>query len=237
MKIGGLQKFSLLDYPGHLAAIVFIEGCNFRCPFCYNPMLVWPRVSKLPYQKDRPQISKDDLFVFLKKRKGKLEAVVITGGEPTMSKDLPQLIKKIKDMGYLIKLDTNGTNPDMLALLIKNNLFDYVAMDIKASENKYSQATGVRADLSRIKKSIKILIDGNLAYEFRTTVVPGLIDKDDIKKMGEMIRGAEKWYIQQFQNNTELVDQSFKKTKPYSRKELKKMVDLGKKYVRQCFLR
>ena len=146
MIIGGLQKISLLDYPGHISAIIFTQGCNFRCPFCYNPMLVEPAGSgKSKYlekikQKDYPTIEEDNLFAFLKKRQGKLDAVVITGGEPTIHRDLPNFLNKIKKLDYKIKLDTNGTNPLLLQQLIKKKLVDYIAMDIKSSFDNYHKS-------------------------------------------------------------------------------------------------
>ena len=140
MIIGGLEKLTLLDYPDHLAAIIFTSGCNFRCRYCYNPMLVLPdKKGGDKNKKDLNSIGNEDLFLFLKERFGKLEGVVITGGEPTLHHDLPDFIKKIKDLGYLVKLDTNGTNPEMLATLIKNKLVDYISMDIKADFNNYEK--------------------------------------------------------------------------------------------------
>jgi len=249
MIIGGLQKFSLLDYPGYLSAIVFTQGCNFRCQYCYNPMLVWPiREGKLPdiassaldgdQEKGRLQIIKEGaLFAFLKTRLGKLDAVVITGGEPTMHADLPEFISHIKKMGFLVKLDTNGTNPDMLRKLIGAKLVDYIAMDLKAPIEKYDMVVGVESDLKKIKKSIKIIKESRVPYEFRTTVVPKLIELADIKDMGEMIKGADKWYLQQFRPNSELVNKSFEKLRPYTTKELGKMCEIGKKYVQECGIR
>ena len=204
MTIGGLQKFSLLDYPGCVSAIIFTQGCNFRCQFCYNPMLVWPiKVGKSKYaqnvtgtsgrtaerQKDHPIISEDDLFVFLASRTGKLDAVVITGGEPCLQPDLPEFIRKIKKLGFLVKLDTNGSYPTTLAKLIKEKLIDYIAMDIKAPAEKYAETTGQKAGFDKVKKSVKLIINSGLPYEFRTTVVPGLLAEDDIKEMGKLIKG------------------------------------------------
>jgi len=153
MIIGGLQKFSLLDYPGHIAAIIFTQGCNFKCQFCYNPMLVWPsKVNKFK-QKDHPFQNKEDgLFDFLKLRVNKLDAVVISGGEPTIHPDLVDFIAKIKKLGYLVKLDTNGTNPEIIKDLLKKKLVDYIAMDIKAEEGKYSKVVGKKVNFAKIKK-------------------------------------------------------------------------------------
>lgn len=247
MMIGGLQKFSLLDYPDAVSAIVFTQGCNFRCHFCYNPMLVvWDVQAdeledKIPLGKEvrkgHPRISEDDLFDFLHKRVGKLDAIVITGGEPTLHPDLPDFIKKIRDLGFKIKLDTNGTNPDMIQRLLDAELLDYIAMDIKSSPEKYADITGVPCDMEKLKTSIQLIKNSGLGYEFRTTVVPGFVEMEDISKMGEMIRGAEKWYLQQFQPNTDLIDSDLKKTQPHSRQVLNKMKELAEGFVGKCGVR
>ena len=242
MIIGGLQKFSLLDYPEHLSAIVFTTGCNFRCQYCYNPMLVWPNeVGKVEnitspeseevVEKGHPQISENDLFDFLKKRVKKLDAVVITGGEPTLHSDLVEFIEKIRALGFKIKLDTNGTNPQMVNSLLEKNLLDYIAMDIKSSMEKYDLVTGVQPDLNEIQKSIKIIMESGVPYEFRTTMVPDLVDKEDIEKIGEIIKGAPKWYLQQFKQDVELVNSAFQGHAAYSDEELEEMVKIAQKYV------
>ncbi|MBU1160653.1 anaerobic ribonucleoside-triphosphate reductase activating protein [Patescibacteria group bacterium] len=231
MLIGGLQKFSVLDYPGHISAIIFTKGCNFKCQFCYNPMLVYPS------KKDHTLILENDLFYFLKKRIGKLDSVVITGGEPTVQQDLPKFIQKIKKLNYLVKLDTNGTNPEMLKNLIQKNLINYIAMDIKAPLEKYNQITGVEVDFNKIQKSIKIIMQSNLPYEFRTTVVPKFLDAEDIKKIGELIQGAKKWFLQNFKSNTDLVNKKLENKSAFLNKKMKEMCEVGKQYVRQCGLR
>lgn len=248
MLIGGLQKFSLLDYPGKISAIVFTQGCNFRCRFCYNPMLVWPIVeegSKSKYareknigrQKVHPLIKPDDLFVFLESRAGKLDAVVITGGEPCLQKDLPEFIKKIKNLGYLVKLDTNGSFPEILAKLIKAKLIDYIAMDLKAPAAKYEAVTGVKADFKNIAKSVKMIRESGLPYEFRTTVVPGLLDKDDIAETGKIIKGAALWYLQNFKSNVELVGRDLEKRVPYNGRQMNEMAEMGREFVEKCEVR
>ena len=255
MIIGGLQKFSLLDYPDHIAAIIFTQGCNFRCQFCYNPMLVKPashtqerferkgKISNIGAsndgqdQKCHPLISEDDIFAFLRKRKGKLDAVVITGGEPTLHQDLPEFIQRIRKLDYKIKLDTNGTNPKMLKDLISRQLIDYIAMDIKGPVDKYGIVTGVNADLNKIKESITIIMKSGLPYEFRTTVVPDLIVLADIHSIGKLIKGADKWYLQVFKSDIDLVNLDFKNTKSYSDSEMKEMELLAKKYVKFCAVR
>lgn len=240
MIIGGLEKLTLLDYPDHLAAIIFTQGCNFRCHFCYNPMLVLPQTGKdveIEKEKGFSPLSTEDLFLFLRERYGRLEGVVITGGEPTIHPDLPEFIKQIKEIGYLVKLDSNGTNPEMLEGLIKAKLIDYIAMDIKAPLLKYEKTVNVKLDWENIKKSVKMVIESGLPYEFRTTVVPGLLEKDDFEEMGQMIQGAKKWYLQIFKSDTDLVNQDYYQKKAYTRKEMTEFVEIGRKYVDLCELR
>lgn len=248
MIIGGLQKFSLLDFPGHLSAIVFTQGCNFRCHFCYNPSLVLLQSGKskypaLPREKFRGNagtnnlIPEDDFFVFLGSRAGKIEAVVVTGGEPTIHADLPRFLKKIKALGLKVKLDTNGIDPAMLGRLIKGKLVDYLAMDIKNSPARYGETAGVKIDLAKIRKSVKIIMTSGLPYEFRTTVVPGLHEMKDIEGAAPLVRGADVWYLQQFKSGTALVDKTFENKKSFTRKELEAMRDLALKYVKKCEVR
>jgi pyruvate formate lyase activating enzyme len=248
MLIGGLEKLTLIDYPGKVAAIVFTSGCNFRCQFCYNPMLVWPsketesvqskNTAGHPRNKEQdnnPSLySEDDLFLFLKNRAGKLDGVVITGGEPTLHPDLPEFIKKIKDLGYAVKLDTNGTNPAMITKLLKVKLIDYIAMDLKAPENKYQAVTGIKVNFQKIKESVKIIRASGLPYEFRTTILPVLLSDKDVASMGSLLKGADKWYLQKFKADTELVNPNFKIEEPYSSQEMDELVAIGKKYVKLC---
>lgn len=245
MLIGGLQKISLLDYPGNIAAIIFTQGCNFCCQFCYNPILVAPISNNLKYagfnndqrQKDHPKYKEDDLFVFLESRVDKLDAVVITGGEPTIHEDLIDFIIKIKKLGFLIKLDTNGSSPDIIKELINKKLVDYFAMDIKASKEKYQQVVGAQIDWDKIKESVKIIMISGLPYEFRTTVVPEFFDQNDVVVIGELIKGADKWYLQKFKSNIDLVNISLKNKKSYSDQEMKNLADIGQKYVKKCEVR
>ncbi len=246
MQIGGLQKFSLLDYPDHLSAIIFTQGCNFRCHFCYNPMLVWPRteVGKLNIQpsaiagekieKVNPEIKEDDLFDFLQERQKKLDAIVISGGEPTIHADLPEFIAKIKKLGFKIKLDTNGTNPRMLAGLLADKQLDYIAMDIKGALENYDLISETQPNIKDIKASIKLLMQSSLPYEFRTTVVSGLVNKEDIEKIGKLIKGAQKWYLQNFKSDVALLNESFMKVAPFSGEEMAEMRQIGEQYVLFC---
>lgn len=225
MLIGGWEKLSLLDYPGQIAAIIFTQGCNFRCHFCYNPMLVLPRSGTNIKQKDSSLISEDELFVFLTKRRGKLDAVVITGGEPTIHHDLPEFIAKIKALGYLVKLDTNGTNPEMLQQLLDKKLLDYLAMDVKAPWTKYAAVVGVKPDLSKIQKSVKIIMNSGLPYEFRTTVAPDLLKPEDLVALAGELKGVKQWFLQKFESHKDLVDPNFQGAKSYTDKEMKAMAE------------
>jgi pyruvate formate lyase activating enzyme len=182
-------------------------------------------------------LSTEDLFLFLTQRFGRLEGVVITGGEPTLHADLPSFIKKIKQIGYLVKLDTNGTNPTMLGQLIKDKLIDYIAMDLKAPFDKYEKTVGVKVNYNNLQKSVKMIMSCGLPYEFRTTVVPGLLVKADFSKMGEIIKGASKWYLQKFKSDTELVDTRLKGGEAYTNQVMKEFAAIGRKYVDLCELR
>ncbi|MCP1102831.1 pyruvate formate lyase activating enzyme [Aequitasia blattaphilus] len=199
MIIQGLQKLTLLDYPEKIAATIFTSGCNFRCPFCHNASLV---VETDKYDK----ISEQEVLSFLKKRKGILEGVCISGGEPLLQHDIEEFIKKIKEMGYLVKLDTNGSYPEKLKRLVENKLVDYVAMDLKNSRLKYQETIGVKEfDLSSIEKSMRILLKGTVPYEFRTTLVKEFHRKSDIGDMARWIKGAEKYFLQQFVESDEMI--------------------------------
>lgn len=217
MKIGGLQKLTLIDFPGRVACTVFLSGCNFRCLFCYSPELVLPEAIK-----KHPAISEKKFFHFLKERKSLLEGVTICGGEPFCDKKLPDLIKKIKKMGFQVKLDTNGSNPEILAKLIDKKLVDYVAMDIKGPKGKYGRITGTKIDIEKIQKSIDILKEGKADYEFRSTIVPSLHEEEDIIEMAKWIKGAKRYYLQSFLPE-KTINPEFEKIKPYSRDFLLKI--------------
>lgn len=229
MKIAGLQKTSLIDYPGKIAAVMFTNGCNFRCGFCHNADLVNPNAKvKIITQKE--------ILDFLKKRQNVLEGVVITGGEPTLQPGLIDFIKNIKKLGYAIKLDTNGTDPDLLTKLITNKLISYIAMDIKGPLDKYHIITGSKINLEKIKKSVEIIKNSGIDYEFRTTVVPAQLDKDDFAKMGKWLKGARRYFLQQFRNKKTL-DRKFSKISPYTDEELKKFAKIMKKYAKKVEIR
>jgi len=214
MKIGGFQKLTLIDYPGRIAATVFLTGCNFRCPFCYSSELVLPEKIK-----NQPKISEKDFFIFLKERKELIEGIVLCGGEPTISKGLTPLIKKIKKMGFSVKLDTNGSDPKLLKTLIDKKLVDYIAMDIKGPKERYNNFSGTKADVKKIQKSIDILKEGKVDYEFRSTIVPTLHKREDVIEMAKWIRGAKRYYLQNFRSE-KTIDPKFEKIKPYPQEYL-----------------
>jgi len=229
MKIGGLQKFSLIDYPDKICAIVFTQGCDFLCPFCHNPELVEPKLFSQP-------IPEDEIFSFLKKRKGKLEAVTITGGEPCLQSDLPVFLQKIKEMGYLLKLDTNGSFPEMLNEIIEQNLIDYLAIDIKGPLEKYEKIVGVPFATEKIVQTIKITLSSEINYEFRTTVVKSLLDRDDLRKIGELIKGARLYVLQKFVPS-KLLEPKFLNEGNYSAEEFEEFRQIMFDYVEKCVIR
>lgn len=193
MIISGMQKLTLLDYPGKTAAIIFTYGCNFRCPFCHNALLVTGGCTDT--------LSEEEVFAFLEKRKGILDAVCITGGEPTLQKDLKQFILKVRSLGYSVKLDTNGTAPDVLEELLAENLLDYVAMDIKNTPEKYSLTAGADVDINNILKSMEIIKNKAPDYEFRTTVTRELHTQADISAVAELVGRGSKYFLQQFKDS------------------------------------
>lgn len=204
IEIGGLQRSTLIDYPGHIACTVFLIGCNFRCPWCHSPEIVLPDLIT-----KHPRISKREFFEFLDLRKGLLDGVVVCGGEPTINEDLPEFLAEIKGRGFKTKLDTNGSNPAVIEGLFANGLLDYLAMDVKAPfrEPDYPDATGVCADPKRMMESVELIKSSGVDYEFRTTVVPGLHGKEDIKEMAKAISPARKYFLQAFRS-TKNIDAS-----------------------------
>lgn len=229
MELVGFQPLSLIDYPEKLSCIVWTLGCNFRCPFCYNADIVFGREENLQH------IDEDEFFSFLEKRKRFLDGVVITGGEPTLQSGLPRFIKKIKKRGFLVKLDTNGTHPEVLKELISRELIDYVAMDIKAPLERYEELVNARVDQERILESIN-LIKQVPTYEFRTTVIPNLIDVEDIEKISELV-GKVKYVLQQFEPKSTTIDPSYTDKEPYSEQILQEMCKIAKKHVQNCKIR
>lgn len=209
--IGGLQKSTLLDFPDKISTIVFMQGCNFRCGYCHNPELC-QRIAE-------PVLTVPAFLEFLSTRQGKLDGVVISGGEPTIQEDLPNFIKKIKKLGFAVKLDTNGSNPDMLEQIIKDNLADYVAMDIKAPLEKYETITNTKVNKKKILNSISLLINSEIDYEFRTTIVRSQLMPKDFIKIGDLIQGGKRYYLQKFKAS-KTIDKNFMQAKTYSDEEL-----------------
>lgn len=200
MKIAGIQKLTLLDFPGKVACTIFTQGCNFLCPFCQNSSLI-------DINKDG-EISKEELFAYLNLRKKILDGVVITGGEPLIQKDIKNLLRAIKELGLLIKIDTNGSNPELLMEIIKENLVDYVAMDIKNTFDKYEKTIGKKTNIENIKKSIDILKKSKIDYEFRTTVSKELHSLEDIKEICTIVGKESKYYLQNFEDSQDVIDHS-----------------------------
>jgi pyruvate formate lyase activating enzyme len=213
MLIKGLQKLTLLDYPNKVAATIFLFGCNFRCPYCHNPGLI--------NKKDADKIktySEQEILDFLEERKNFLEGVCITGGEPTLSPELPEFLKKIKQLDYKIKLDTNGSNPDMLKKLIDVGLVDYIAMDIKAPLDKYNEVVDAKCDIKKIKESINIIKEFP-EHEFRITMVPNLLTKKGLVEIGKMLKGSKAFFIQQFRAQN-CLDKDYNKKETYNKEQL-----------------
>lgn len=226
MQIGGVQKTSLLDYPDKISAIVFTCGCNFRCGYCHNPELI--------VVKNEPTWTTAGFFEFLNTRKGKLDGVVITGGEPCIQNGLIDFIKQIKDMGFLVKLDTNGTYPQVLKEVLP--FVDYIAMDIKAPLYKYKNITKVNIDTEKIKDSINIIMNSGVEYEFRTTVVKSQLDKKDFEAIGELIKGAEKYYLQKFVPS-KILDPNLISEKTYSDNEFCEIIKILSNDIKSIMLR
>jgi pyruvate formate lyase activating enzyme len=217
MKIGGFQKVSLIDYPGRISAVVFTQGCNFRCPFCHNPELVDP-------ERFDGLIPVGEILSFLKKRKGRLDAVVITGGEPTLQPELIPFIIDLKEMGYRIKLDTNGSVPERLEETLARNLLDYVAMDIKAPLQRYGEVAKTETDPEQIQKSIALIMNSGIDYEFRTTAVKSLLSPADLDQIGRLIPGAKRFVLQKFVP-TKTLDRKYLRESSYTDDELKAMLE------------
>ncbi len=233
MIIAGIQKTSLVDYPGKICATVFLAACNFRCGYCHNPELVDAEIMKKEVTPIRPQ----ELLKQIEERKKYIDGVCITGGEPFMNEDLTKLCDEIKKMGLLVKVDTNGSNPFMLKQLIDFKLVDYIAMDIKGPAEKYKKIVGTNINLDAIKESIAILMEGKVAYEFRTTVVKTVVDAKDIIAIGEWIKGAKAYYLQQYSYEGKTLDPKFAEVTPYTSKDLEEMKDAVKKNFDKCEIR
>lgn len=229
IKLGGLQETSLLDYPGKICAIVWTVGCNFRCPFCYNLNMVYGDTDTVPV---------DHVLSFLDDRVGKLDALSITGGEPLLHEDIGDFMKEVKDRGFLVKVDTNGTFPDRLEQLLNAGLVDYVSMDVKAPFDKYDTLAGVHVDVEKIKRSIELIMEKAPDYEFKTTMIPGLLEKEDVKQVTSLIKGAKRYYLQQFKTDVPVINQELlSETTPFTPTEFNEMKDIASPFVESCLLR
>ena len=228
MNISGIQKLTLLDFPGKLACTVFTSGCNFRCPFCHNASLVLPGMSD--------HIDEQEVFSFLKKREGILEGVCITGGEPCLQPDLETFIRKVRDIGFAVKLDTNGSFPEKLSSLLEKGLLDYVAMDIKTSKERYPEVCGVQNErlFENVQKSVEILKSSSVPHEFRTTTARELQTKEDFEKIGRWLSGEKRYFIQQYEASGELVGDEMT---PYEKEELTEFAKLMKNFVENVEIR
>ena len=227
MKIHGLMKLTLLDFPGVTACTVFLGGCDMRCPFCHN--------SELLDMNAPEEMNENGLLDYLRKRKGLLDGVVFTGGEPLLRPDLPELMRTIRDLGYKIKLDTNGNHPDRLAEIVEAGLVDYVAMDIKNSPEKYGVTIGIPGfDLSKVKRSVEFLLSGKVDYEFRTTVLKQFHDEDSIRGIAEWIKGADRYFIQEFVDRETV---KFSGLEPCSKDQMQTFLEIVKPSVKSVELR
>lgn len=228
MEIHGFNKTTLLDYPGHIAATVFTGGCNFRCPFCHNGGLVL-----CPGEQE--VIPEREVLSYLEKRRGILEGVCITGGEPTLHRALPDFIRGIRELGYLIKLDTNGYRPGVLWELLNAGLLDYVAMDIKAAKSNYARAAGLtKPEISLLEESVAIIQSSGIDYEFRTTVVRGIHEIEEFEAVGRWLKGSKAYYLQAFRESENMIQSGFD---AFSPEEMERMANLARKYIDKVELR
>ena len=228
MKIQGLQKLTLLDFPEHVACTVFTPGCNFRCPFCHNASLV----VHIPKESE---VTEEAFFSFLEKRKGILDGVCVTGGEPLLQPEIETFIGRIKALGYAVKLDTNGSFPEKLKSLVEKGLVDYVAMDIKNSLETYAITSGVDAlDLEKIQESVSYLKENYVPYEFRTTVTRNFHSKEEFERIGQWLTGTEKYFLQNFVDSGDLING---RIKGCSEEEMKEFLSVVQKYIPGAKLR
>ncbi len=233
MKFGGLQKHSLIDYPGKISCVFFVSGCNFDCPYCHNPDLV-----QGCGQNRQTTLTEEEAYRFLEERQGFLDGVVISGGEPTLREELPSVCRKIHDLGFTVKLDTNGSRPDVLRRLIREELVDYIAMDIKTDPERYDShiARGVHPDV--IRSSIRIIMDSSTPYEFRTTCVNPMVDSETIDNITHLIDGAMCYALQKFSDVRVLHPEFFQETaRACDMDELTHMKSIASERVQRCFIR
>ena len=208
----------MIDFPNCISTVIFTPGCNFSCGYCHNPDLV-----DMGDHENENHMSEEEVLKYLEEKKDWIDGVVISGGEPTIHRDLPEFIAKIKEKGMKVKLDTNGTNPEMLKRLIDDKMLDYVAVDIKNHPEKYHIVTGVDAKIKNIKKTIEILKNSEVEHEFRTTIVPGQVDHEDVQKIGEFLSGSKNYVIQNFCNKNPTYDEELRENEPFDKKDLEEM--------------
>ena len=227
MKIFGLQKMTLLDFPGRVACTVFLPGCDFRCPFCHN--------FELAEGKGEPVLDEEEFFATLARRRGLIDGVAVTGGEPCLHRDLPEFLRKVRELGFATKVDTNGYHPEMIELLIRDGLVDYFAQDIKNSPAKYAETCGVASlDIERIKTSVSILNSSGVGHEFRTTVTEQLHTANDIEEIGKMISGSPKYFLQAFVDRDSVPYEGFSAP---PREKMLSYLETARKYVPSAALR
>ena len=230
MNVRGIYKSSLVDYPGKIAAVVFNAGCNFRCGFCHNPDIV---VNGHALE----EVSDDEIISFIDSRRKLIDGVVITGGEPTLSSNLPEFLKKIKECGFYIKLDTNGSSPEVVEDLLSQNLLDYIALDIKTSPKLYSQFTSSDITFETILKTLSHIKKSEIEYELRTTCVPGFIDDEILKEIGELTGRVKAYYLQQFSTSPSLLDNNYKSIEPFRIDYLNDLLEIVKNFSEICSIR
>jgi pyruvate formate lyase activating enzyme len=228
MMFGGFEKITLIDYPGKVACMAYTIGCNFRCPYCHNPELVDETVET--------KLGEDAVLGFLDTRRGMLDGIVITGGEPTIHDDLPAFVEQVKAAGFLVKLDSNGTRPAMLADLIRRRLVDYIAMDVKAPLARYSEIVSRPVDVDAIRESIRLLMAASIEYEFRTTVIKSMLSLEAVEAIGREIEGAKRYYLQRFVP-TKLLNPQFRRATVYTDAEFENLRDRLSSYVQFCGIR
>ncbi len=230
LKIVGFSKTSLLDWDGHVVATIYLQGCNWRCLYCHNPDLI-------PMEPVFDELEFEDIADYIRDNADFLDGIAISGGEPTIHPDLPILIAKIRDLGMKVKLDTNGSNPVMLEDLLGSGMLDYVAMDIKAPLNeKYHEIVRVNPDIEAVKRSILILMNSGVDHEFRTTVVPFLLEEKDIESIAAYIGGSKKYALHQFKNDSTL-EKKMELVSPYPEEKIRAMAEIAKGYVRKVVVR
>lgn len=226
----GIQKTTLIDFPGKVASTLFLPKCNFRCPFCYNSQLVFEKGTGV-------DIPEKEALQFLEGRKGFLDGVCVTGGEPLLHQDLEGFLSRVKGLGLLTKLDTNGSKPEFLKRLLSKGLLDYIAMDIKAAPKDYNRAAGIRVDMDAIRESVESIKESGLGYEFRTTVVPGLHSREGMLEIGKWLNGSKRFFLQQFNAGMPLLDKSLEKAKPFTAEELECFAQSLKPFFKEVHVR